>query len=115
MAQTLDDAAPARISIYLATRPAKAQAAQAPAPAPAPTSLWGAFASFKDSVSEAAKELADIAEAAKNGTDGWKALLIQCATADGHAELLWPTRNPAVPPPQQQSSRADEAAFTSAE
>jgi hypothetical protein len=83
MAQTLDDAAPARISIYLATRPAKAQAAQAPAPAPAPTSLWGAFASFKDSVSEAAKELADIAEAAKNGTDGWKALLIQCATADG--------------------------------
>lgn len=83
MAQTLDGAAPVRISIYLATRPAKAQAAQAAAPAPAPTSLWGAFASFKDSVSEAAKELADIAEAAKNGTEGWKALLIQCATADG--------------------------------
>lgn len=43
----------------------------------------GLGAGFTDSVSEAAKELSEIAEAAKNGTEGWKALLVQCATADG--------------------------------
>lgn len=89
MAQTINDAVPVRVSIYLATRPGEAGSVAAPppapAPAPAPTSMWGsAFAAIKESVSEAAKELSDIAEAAKNGTEGWKALLIQCATADGH-------------------------------